>query len=381
MPKLTKILLILTLIFLFFSCSREKTSGGNLYSEKKTIENSSFNIEVIAENLWVPWSIVFTDSNRILVTERNGKLRVIKNGKLQKDQLYKFDEVASNGEGGLMGMTLDPDYSNNKYIYISYTYLIEGEISVKIVRYKDEGNTVTEEKTLLDNIRGASFHDGCRLKFGPDKKLYITTGDAGKKEYAQDINKLNGKILRINSDGSVPKDNPFPNNPVWCYGNRNPQGIAWYPGTDVMYETEHGPSGFDGPGGGDEVNIIKKGKNYGWPVIHHKMNKEGMIEPVLEFTPAVAPAGSMFYKGNLFPEFANNFFFCCLRGEGIIRVIIDEKNPEKIISYEKMKEIDFGRIRDIEEAPDGSIYFCTSNRDGRGTLRDGDDKIFRIAKE
>ncbi|MCG6960806.1 PQQ-dependent sugar dehydrogenase [bacterium BMS3Abin03] len=381
MTKSKKFLIISTFIFLFFSCSKEKSTGGDLYSGKEHIKSNSYTIEVVANNLWVPWSIVFTGSNRILITERNGNLRVIENGKLSDNPLYTFGEVASRGEGGLMGMTLDPDYENNKYIYFSYTYGNNDDVYVKIVRFKDAGNTITEEKTLLDNIRGASFHDGCRLRFGPDKKLYITTGDAGDKEDAQDINKLNGKILRLNSDGSIPEDNPFPDNPVWCYGNRNPQGIAWYPGTDIMYETEHGPSGFDGPGGGDEVNIIKKGNNYGWPVVHHKMHKEGMEDPLLEFTPAVAPAGAMFYKGNMFPEFNNNFFFCCLRGEGIIRVIIDENDPEKIISYNKMKEIDFGRIRDIEEAPDGSIYFCTSNRDGRGTVREGDDKIYRIVNK
>jgi glucose/arabinose dehydrogenase len=381
MLKSKKILIVFISIFLFFSCSREKTTGGDLRSGNEPVKSYSYKIEVIAENLCVPWSIVFTDTNRILVTERNGNLREIENGKLQKKPLYEFDDVASNGEGGLMGMTLDPDYIHNKYLYISYAYENNSSMYIKIVRFKDAGNTLTDEKTLLDNIRGASFHDGCRIKFGPDNKLYITTGDAGRKEDAQDINKLNGKILRINSDGSIPEDNPFPNNPVWCYGNRNPQGMAWYPGTDIMYETEHGPSGFDGPGGGDEVNIIKKGKNYGWPVVHHKMHKEGMVDPVLEFTPAIAPAGAMFYNGNMFPEFNNNFFFCCLRGEGIVRVIVDENDPEKIISYDKMKEIDFGRIRDIEEAPDGSIYFCTSNRDGRGTVREGDDKIFRIVRK
>ena len=381
MSKSKKILIFSILIFLFFSCSREKSTGGDLYSGKQYENPGPYTIEVVAKNLWVPWSIVFADSNRILVTERNGNLRVIENGKLSDIPLYTFGEVAPRGEGGLMGMTLDPDYINNKYIYFSYTYGNNNSVKVKIVRFKDAGNTLIEEKTLLDNIRGASFHDGCRLKFGPYNKLYITTGDAGDKEDAQNINSLNGKILRINSDGTIPEDNPFPGSPVWCYGNRNPQGIAWYPGTDIMYETEHGPSGFDGPGGGDEVNIIKKGKNYGWPVVHHKMHKEGMEDPLLEFTPAVAPAGAMFYSGNMFPEFKNNFFFCCLRGEGIIRVLIDEKDPEKIISYDKMKEIDFGRIRDIEEAPDGSIYFCTSNRDGRGSVRGGDDKIYRIVSK
>lgn len=344
-------------------------------------DSADYITESVAENLYVPWSIIFTGQNRMLFTERNGQLRVIEKGKLIREPLKIFEEVSSNGEEGLMGLAADPDYQENKFIYLSYAYQDKDDMKVKVVRYMDNGNSLSDEKNIIDNLPAERYHAGCRLKFGPDGKLYVTTGDAGERELAQDINTLYGKILRINPDGTIPSDNPYKNNPVWSYGHRNPQGIDWYPGTDILYSTEHGPSGFDGPGGGDEVNVIIKGGNYGWPEVSHKESREGMISPVLEFTPAVAPASGMFYKSDLLPQFRNNFFFGCLRGSGIMRVVVDSNNPLKIISFEKLFSEKYGRIREIAESPDGDIYFSTSNRDGRGRVRDGDDKIYRITKK
>lgn len=335
------------------------------------------NVEVFCEDLEVPWSIVFTSENRILVNERPGRLRIINSGKLLNDPLKEFPEVSSGSEEGLMGLALDPDYSVNKLIYLSYAYETSDDLRVKIVRFKDNGDLLSEEKTIFDNIPAARFHAGCRLRFGPDKKLYITTGDAGERKLAQDINNLYGKILRINPDGTIPPDNPFANSPVWSYGHRNPQGIDWYPGTEILWETEHGPSGFDGPGGGDEVNVIVKGGNYGWPVVSHNESKEGMISPLLVYTPAEAPASGVFYTSEKIPEYKNNFFFGCLRGNGIIRVVVDEADHTKVKSWEKLAET-YGRIRDIAQGPDGYIYFSSSNRDGRGNVKKGDDKIYRI---
>lgn len=341
-------------------------------------DSSDYIIEIVADNLYVPWSIAFTDPGRMLFTERNGSLRIIKNEKLVIEPLKVFEEVSSKGEEGLMGLALDPEYKSNKFIYLSYAYPKDDVLKVKVVRYKDNDTELTDEKIIIDGLPAERYHAGCRLKFGPDGKLYITTGDAGKRELAQDVNSLYGKILRLNPDGTVPSDNPFPGNPVWSYGHRNSQGIDWYPGTEIMYSTEHGPSGFDGPGGGDEVNIIVKGGNYGWPVVSHKESADGMISPVLEYTPAIAPAAGMFYRSGKIKQFRDNFFFGCLRGSGIMRVIADENDPRKIISSEKLKDVNFGRIREVTEGPDGAIYFSTSNRDGRGTVRDGDDKIYRI---
>jgi glucose/arabinose dehydrogenase len=350
-----------------------KKDNGSVSSGKYSIK-----IETFVERLNVPWSIVFTNPDRILVNERIGNVRVIENGNLRDAPILILNRVRSTSEEGLMGLAIDPDYINNKFIYLSYAYEKDGELVVKIERYTDDNNSFSNPVTIIDNLPAAANHAGCRIRFGPDKKLYITVGDATDREYAQNMKMLHGKLLRINPDGSVPSDNPFPNSPIWSLGHRNSQGIDWYPGTDIMYSSEHGPSGFDGPGGGDEVNIIVRGGNYGWPEVHHRDNKEGMISPVLEFTPAEAPASGMFYKSDVIPEFKNNFFFGCLRGRGIIRVIVDPNDPSKVLSYEKMPEIDFGRIREITEGPDGYIYFSTSNKDGRGNPKSGDDKIYRI---
>ncbi len=378
--------MLLFTVIIFINCkptsTREDQTG---YGTNKVLKKDSgdvkYEVKIVAEDLYVPWSIVFTDDERMLVTERNGKLRVIQNGKLQEKPLKVFDEVSSGGEEGLMGLTLDPDYRINKFLYLSYAYDNGDELKVKVVRFKDEGDKLSDEKTIIDNIPAERYHAGCRLRFGPDGKLYITTGDAGERKLAQNINNLYGKILRVNSDGTIPEDNPFPGNPVWSYGHRNPQGIDWYPGTGILFSTEHGPSGFDGPGGGDEVNIIVKGGNYGWPEVSHDESKEGMISPVLVYTPAIAPASGMFYNSDSIPQFKNNFFFGCLRGSGIMRVTVDNKDPTKIVSDGMISEIDFGRIRDIAEGPDGAIYFSTSNRDGRGSVREGDDKIYKIVRK
>lgn len=385
MKKITLIILFLANT-VFVNCRMSSTReeyvkpDQNTGMKKDTLERS-YEVKLVADNLYVPWSIVFTDPDRILITERNGKLRIIQNGILSEKPLKVFEEVSSNGEEGLMGLALDPDYKENKFIYLSYAYGGSDKMSVKVVRYKDEGDKLSDEKTVMDGLPAERYHAGCRLRFGPDGKLYITTGDAGERKLAQDINTLYGKILRINPDGTIPSDNPFPDNPVWSYGHRNPQGIDWYPGTNILYSTEHGPSGFDGPGGGDEVNIIVKGGNYGWPVVSHKESKEGMISPVLEFTPAIAPASGMFYRSELIPQFKNNYFFGCLRGSGIMRVEIDKNDPSRIISNEMLAEVNFGRIRDIAQGPDGAIYFSTSNRDGRGSIREGDDKIYKIIRK
>ncbi|HYY43352.1 MAG TPA: PQQ-dependent sugar dehydrogenase, partial [Pyrinomonadaceae bacterium] len=200
---------------------------------------------------------------------------------------------------------------------------------------------------------------------------------------AQRMDSINGKILRLNDDGTVPPDNPFVNQPgarpeIWTYGHRNPQGIDFQPGTNLLFETEHGPSGFDGPGGGDEVNIVERGHNYGWPLIHHTQTRAGLEAPLLEYTPAIAPSGATFYRGanpNGFPQFKGNFFFTALRGEALIRVVLDGR---RVVSQERLLEHQYGRIREIVEGPDGALYFATSNHDGRGRPARDDDRILRL---
>lgn len=341
---------------------------------------AQFRVETVAAGLEVPWEIVFVPDGRIFVTERPGRVRVIDHGSLQPQPIFTVPDVEQSGESGLMGMTLHPRYSENHLLYLAYAYRAPDAQYVRVVRYREEGGTFVEPKTLIEKIPSAQFHSGCRVAFGPDGKLYITAGDATKKEQAQDLGSLGGKTLRLNDDGSIPQDNPFVGKAgarpeIWTYGNRNSQGLAWQPGTGTMFETEHGPSGNDGPGGGDEVNIAEPGKNYGWPVIHHRATHEGMVSPLLEYTPAVAPSGCTFYRGSAFPQFTGNFFFACLKGECLIRVILE---GARVIGQERLLDGSYGRLRDVVEGPDGSLYIATSNRDGRGAPATNDDRIIRL---
>jgi len=192
------------------------------------------------------------------------------------------------------------------------------------------------------------------------------------------MSSLGGKVLRLNEDGSIPSDNPFQGSRIFSLGHRNGQGLDWHPVFNVLFETEHGPSGFDGPGGGDEINIVEAGKNYGWPRIHHRESAARMVSPLAEFTPAVAPSGASFCTGRSFPGFKNNFFVATLRGKRLLRVKIDSTSGREITGIEPLLVDEFGRLRDVVEGPDGYLYFCTSNQDGRGVPAKNDDRILRI---
>ncbi|HEY3025356.1 MAG TPA: PQQ-dependent sugar dehydrogenase [Pyrinomonadaceae bacterium] len=340
---------------------------------------TSFKVETVIGGLQVPWSIVWAPDGRMIFTERAGRVRVYEKGQLRPQPVFTVPDVEPRGESGLMSIALHPQFASNHLLYLSYAYRGDGQ-RVRVVRYRDTANGFAERKVIIEDIPAAQFHAGCRLRFGPDGKLYITTGDATDRDLAQRLDSIAGKTLRLNDDGSVPPDNPFVGQAnarpeIWTYGNRNGQGIDFQPGTNLLFETEHGPSGFDGPGGGDEVNVLEKGKNYGWPVIHHRATHEGMESPLLEYTPACAPASGTFYRGSMFSQFKGNFFFGCLRGERIIRLVLDGR---RVVSQENLLEKKYGRIRDIAEGPDGFIYFSTSNRDGRGTPASDDDRIMRL---
>ncbi len=362
------------------ACNQSPPPGRGIgETEAATNSQTKFRVETVVGNLEVPWSIVWAPDGRMFFTERPGRVRVYEKGQLRSQPLFVVPDVEPSGESGLMSLELHPQFGANHFLYLAYAYKGDGQ-QVRVVRYRESSTGLTEPKVIIENIPAAQFHAGCRLRFGPDQKLYITTGDATERGLAQAMDSLAGKTLRLNDDGSVPSDNPFVNQKnarreIWSVGHRNAQGIDWQPGSGLMFQSEHGPSGFDGPGGGDEVNIVERGKNYGWPLIHHTQTRQGLESPLLEYTPACAPGSAMFYRGKVFPEFQNNFFFGCLRGERIIRVVLDGR---RVVSQENLLAGKYGRIREVAAGPDGSIYFSTSNRDGRGSPAADDDRIIRL---
>jgi aldose sugar dehydrogenase len=364
---------------LVFGCSQPPPGRGAGETEAAPASQTNFRVETVASRLEVPWSIVWAPDGRMFFTERPGRVRVLENGQLRSQPLFVVPDVEPSGESGLMSIVLHPQFGENHLLYLAYAYKGK-EQQVRVLRYRETSSGLVEPKTIIEGIPAAQFHAGCRLRFGPDRKLYITTGDATERGLAQRLDSLAGKTLRLNDDGTVPQDNPFYGQSnarleIWSLGHRNAQGMDWQPGANLMFQTEHGPSGFDGPGGGDEVNIVERGKNYGWPLIHHTQTREGLEAPLLEYTPACAPASAMFYRGAVFPQFRNNFLFGCLRGERIVHVVLDGR---RVINQENLLEGKYGRIREIVEGPDGGIYFSTSNRDGRGSPAADDDRILRL---
>ena len=352
--------------------------GVNFYlSKQPEIEEATEvqeDIEIIAQNLNIPWDVAFLPDKSFLVTERPGRVRMIDNkGNLLPTPVASIPGVKHIGEGGLLGIAIHPDFQNNKYVYLYYTYSsTENNTSNRVVRFKFENGKLIDETVLVDAIPGAVNHNGGRIKFGPssvppnggtsagrpDYYLYITTGDAQNPSLAQDKNSLAGKILRVTDEGKVAPGNPF-DNLVYSYGHRNPQGLTW-DDKGQLWATEHGPQALD------ELNLIEKGKNYGWPVIQGDRMREGMVSPVIQSgsTATWAPAGAAYLGGSI--------FFGGLRGEALFEYQLADKSLKKYFQGE------FGRIRAVVLGPDGYLYITTSNTDGRGNPKVGDDKLIKI---
>lgn len=335
---------------------------GYFYYQGKELETPSpsvvqepqKDVEVIVENLNIPWEVGFLPGGELLVTERPGTLLLIKNR-----QKIPIEGVEHIGEGGLLGIALHPDFENNKYVYLYYTYSsTEDDTLNRVVRFQLRNSKLTSEQVIVDVIPGAVNHNGGRIKFGQDGYLYITTGDAQNPSFAQDKNSLAGKILRVTDEGKTAAGNPF-DNLVYSYGHRNPQGLAW-DNQGRLWATEHGPQALD------ELNLIEKGANYGWPVIQGDEKREGMVSPVIQSGPDVtwAPAGAAFLDGSI--------FFGGLRGEALFEYKIADKSLKKYFQGQ------FGRIRAVVLGPDGYLYITISNTDGRGEPSAGDDKLIKI---
>ena len=337
-------------------------------------------IETIATGLNVPWELVFLPDGRALFTERNGKVRIIENNVVGSQPALELP-VSQRIKMGMLGMTLDPDFKSNHFVYLAYNQRLEqGQgFELCVVRYRFDENQLVEPKVLLSGIPAWENHTGCRLVFGTDGLLYVTTGDANRPPDAQRLDRPNGKILRIRADGGIPEDNPFVGREnalpaIFSYGHRNPQGIAFQPGTGRLFSSEHGPQD------GDELNLISKGKNYGWPVIDHQRRAPDMETPRCEITPSVGPGALLFYQGSSFPELRGSLLMATLRGASVWRFALDAAGQP--VSVDRFFHRKWGRIRFLVEAPDGSLWMSTSMQDPpEGKPLEQDDRIIRIVAD
>lgn len=342
-------------------------------------EKADIRVEVIATGLQNPWGLAFLPDGRALITERPGRLRMIGKDNKLSDPIAGVPEVAAVGQGGLLDVALSPDFAKDSLIFLSFaeprgaagssTSVARGKLVEK------DGKAALEDVRVIfrqEPARLGGFHFGSRLVFARDGNLFITTGERNLKTPSQDLSNHIGKIIRVTPEGKVPADNPFVKDKnarpeIWSYGHRNVQGAALHPQTGKLWLTEHGPRG------GDEINIPEAGKNYGWPVIgygvdysgaklHESTHKEGMEQPIHQWTPSIGPSGALFYTGDLFPGWKGNLFTGSLVFTSLYRIELD---GEKFVREEKLLEKNGDRIRDVRQAPDGSIWLLTDARNGK----------------
>ena len=322
-------------------------------------------VQVLATNLEKPWAIDFA-GDKIFVTEKVGQVRVIESGVLLDDPLVTL-RTANVFGGGLLGIAVHPAFDSNHFIYVYYTYEKDGTLWNKILRITESNNKLDAAKTIFDNIPGSVYSNGGVIKFGPDGKLYVGTGSVSDSHGPQDIQSLEGKILRLNDDGTIPDDNPFSNSPVFSFGHMNPKGLGW-DNVGNLFVTEMGPSK------NDEINLVQSGGNYGWPEQECFGNEE-FIDPIKCYDPAIEPGGIVFYYGDKI-KLENSLVLASLRASHLFNLEIDEdgvKSQKSILSG-------VGRIRDVAVGPDGYLYLITSNTDGKGFPDASDDKLLRIVK-
>jgi glucose/arabinose dehydrogenase len=336
-------------------------------------EQARFRVVEVAGGLENPWGMAFLPDGRLLVTERSGRLRMVRDGALEAAPITGLPAIYVAGQGGLLDVIVDPSFADNRLIYLSYAHVDERGTTTRVMRARLEGSTLSQQQVIFSGEppspgRG---HFGSRLAIGADGYLYVTMGERMEKPRAQRLDDDGGKVLRIATDGSVPADNPFVGDEaarpeIWSYGHRNPQGLAFRPGTDQLWEQEHGAQG------GDEINLVRKGANYGWPVITHGIDydgstigegsaKPGMEQPVHYWVPSIAPSGMAFYDGAAFPEWQGDLFVGALKSRLLSRL---EMDGDRIVAEERMLEGDLGRVRDVEVGPDGFLYLATDQDPG-----------------
>jgi glucose/arabinose dehydrogenase len=339
----------------------------------------TLSVRTVATGLDTPWEILWGPDGWLWVTERAGHIRRIHPETGEQHHLATLADVYEQGESGLLGMALHPNFADSPHVFVAYTYREGSQILERIVRLSFDGSTLGEMRILLDRIPGATIHNGCRLLILHDRTLLVTTGDANNASRAQDLQSLSGKVLRIRLDGTIPPDNPFPSSPVWSLGHRNAQGLAY--GRGILYSSEHGPNS------DDEINILERGRNYGWPSAMGYCDapteqafcaEYSVVEPIRAWTPTIAPCGLAYYDSDRIPEWKHSLLLVTLKAARLVVLRLDTTG-RRIIDERHYLVNQLGRLRAICVSPDGRVFIGTSNRDGRGSPQTGDDRIVELS--
>ncbi len=342
--------------------------------ERMVPEPAGIGVTTWVQGLEAPWSLVFLPDGRALVSERPGRIRLIEGG-LRPEPLALVDSV-QGGEGGLMGLALHPRFPDPPFLYAMHTFRDGGQTTNRVIRLVVEGRSARFDKVIVRGIPGARNHNGGRIAFGPDGHLYIGTGEIFQAELAQDRASLGGKVLRVDAEGGIPADNPFPGSPVYSLGHRNVQGLAWH-SSGALFVSEHGPSGELGLRAWDEVNVIHPGANYGWPRVVGAPGRQPFVDPLVAWRDsATPPSGSVFWNGDL--------YIATLRSQALIQLRVEQadghwrvKAIERWFARNRTEGV-LGRLRDAVVGPDNALYVLTNNQDGRGRPQPGDDRIVRL---
>jgi|SRR6266487_1001902 len=358
------IVIVVSILTMKFSPSETLVPLPTPVSNSSNLTNTK-GVEIIAEGLQAPRSIQVAGDGRIFLTEQHGSIRIIdKNGTLLEEPVADI-KVENLQDAGLLGLALHPNFTQNHLFYVYYTYSNKTGLFNRVLMLEESKNRINDSKIILDGIPGSEFRDGGRIKFGPDGKLYVSTGDASIPKLSQDLNSLAGKILRVNEDGTIPKDNPFSNSFIYAYGFRNVLGLAWDPKNGQLYAADQGAAG------NDEINLVSPGKNYGWP--NHECNEGTESTPSLIcFNPSLEPSGMTFALSSKL-GYKNHLIVATLKGSHLREIDLKTNSQNTIL-------VGYGRLADVFESSDGSIFVLTSNTDGRGLPQQGDDKILRLTR-
>lgn len=359
--------------------------------EVYVLEPEGISVTPYATGLKVIWSLEFAPDGRLFVAEREGRIRVVSaDGQLDEAPWHTFEGMAVRLEDGLLGLTLHPEFETQPWIYAFHTVQKGDQHVNRVSRFREVNGRAGEEEVLIDDLPSFRIHNGGRLRFGPDGMLYITVGEVSEPTRSQDLEDMAGKILRVTPEGKVPADNPFPESPVWAYGLRNTHGLTFRPTDGALFAADNGPTGEWGQlqiRARDEVSIVEKGGNLGWPKAVGAPGDPRYVDPILAWIPANPPGDLIFYTGDLMPQLKGDLFYSGLSSQTLLRFRFqDAADPNKVTAVERWfsgptprTDSVYGRMRGMAIGPDGALYVGTGNHDGRSALRDGDDRVLRIA--